>query len=191
MNNIDEMNLDVALDFRHQKENVVTDDQVFYAVHRVTAGESTWMRHNAILADNVDSINEAMMDIRDVVKKTSGGQAKLIYIGSMVMMDPELSDDAQQQDVNIEIQGLRASDSQEYSVFGIIGTSQIILMSVRAVDAIDAATSAANRVQENFGQSFAPLDVSLCDTSIDYSVIEANLKRLGQFFAAKGSVLVH
>lgn len=191
MENFDENNLNSAADFRFDQDSRVGEDCVFYMVHKVSAGSSAWLRHDIVLADNLDSIAEAIADIHDRVFKTSGGNANLVFLGSLLALNEALAHDSQQQEIAIEIHGLRASSSGEYAVFGIVGESQIILMSVRAKNALDASISAAERVHAKLGKSFSPLEVSLCDSTIDYLAIEANFRRVGQTFNITGNVPVH
>lgn len=191
MSNLEEFNLGQAVDFRESKIPNVDEDSVFYLVNEVTSRDSKWFRHDVVLADSLQALEDAITSVQHDVFESSGASSRLVFLTSMLAQNEDLMDDSADQDILVEIQAMRASGNGAYAVFGIIGDTQLTLLDVRAGDAFKASKVAAQRVMEKLNESFVPVEVSLCDTSIDYAAIHSSFKRLGSMFFDSSSIYVN
>ena len=180
---------------RRDARNDVTEDEIYYVVHKVVIGNARWYHHGIVLADSLDAVGAGIFTIQKMIKDECTDKliATPVLMRNMMSFDEEVLDSSAKQDIDVEIERLHSSQKGKFVVFGIVGKSQITLMTIGAFDAFEAAARATELILTQSGETFLPLNVSFASPVIEQlePFVEKTVSDIKVMLAASPELMTH
>jgi len=180
---------------RRDARNDVTEDEIYYVVHKVAIGNARWYHHGIVLADSLDAVGAGIFTIQKMIKDECTDKliATPVLMRNMMSFDEEVLDSSAKQDIDVEIERLHSSQNGKFVVFGIVGKSQITLITIGAFDAFEAAGRATELIFTQSRETFLPLNVSFASPVIEQlePFVEKTVSDIKVMLAASPELMTH
>lgn len=158
------------IDVRRTLRSDVSEDEIYYAVHRVVIGNATWYHHGVLVSDGLDRVCSGLLDIKSSIATEASEDAVItpVFLRSLMSLDEEVIGDVLRQEIAEQIELLRSTGgANEFVVLGLVGDQQMTMFRVSAPDAFTAAANAAEAVHHQHGAEFTPLNVSFAQPVLE------------------------
>lgn len=154
----------VLKDVRKKPLLNIQQDHVYFLGFRISAKTGDIYHHAMIIADDDDAFFDGIAGeyntIMDQHLVTFRADITLIYVRNLMMLDPELIAEAEEDNIITRAQEyLSKRDDGLFTVFGLIGERNICLMPVASQNGLLALEAARNKVRQQYGEEFMPLEL--------------------------------
>lgn len=156
-------------DARHLKRAALGPDEVFYVVHRITAGDRQWFQHNVILADGLHQLATGICDLQASAKEGAGPAATVspVLLHCLRANDPDLRRSATARGIRVDLPDVvRNAPAGNSVVYGLFGGTILAQEAWPCGDVLEATLALAETARQLYGGGFTPLSVALADQEV-------------------------